>query len=112
MLSNTDMADLRTSLETERSNLVARLTELGDGDGGSLSFDQNFADSSQVTAERGEVEVLLGSLRESLVKVEDALRRLDEGTYGFCENCHEPIVAARLEAMPDARRCMTCASLR
>ncbi len=65
-----------------------------------------------MTAERGEVEVLLGSLRESLVKVEDALRRLDEGTYGFCERCHEPIAPARLEAMPDARRCMTCASLR
>jgi len=112
MLSNTDMADRRTSLETERSNLVARLGELGDGDAGSLSFDQNFADSSQVTAERGEVEVLLGSLRESLAKVEDALRRLDEGTYGFCENCQEPIPTARLEAMPDARRCMSCASLR
>ena len=91
---------------------MARLGELGDGDGGSLSFDQNFADSSQVTAERGEVEVLLGSLRESLAKVEDALRRLDEGTYGDCERCHEPIPSARLEAMPDARRCMTCASLR
>jgi len=112
MLSNTDMADLRTSLETERSNLVARLGELGDGDAGSLSFDQNFADSSQVTAERGEVEVLLGSLRESLAQVVDALGRLDDGTYGFCERCHEPIAPARLEAMPDARRCMNCASLR
>jgi RNA polymerase-binding transcription factor DksA len=112
MLSDTDLVDLRTSLETERSNLLARLGELGDGDGGSLSFDQNFADSSQVTAERGEVEVLLGSLRESLGHVEDALRRLDDGTYGTCERCREPISPARLEAMPDARRCMNCASLR
>ncbi|HVF13405.1 MAG TPA: TraR/DksA family transcriptional regulator [Acidimicrobiales bacterium] len=111
MESNTDLADRRTSLETERTNLLARLGELGDGDAGSLSFDQNFADSSQVTAERGEVEVLLGSLRETLVHVEEALRRLDEGTYGSCERCHEPIAAARLEAIPDARRCMNCASL-
>jgi len=112
MLSNTDLADRRTSLETEKSNLVARLGELGDGDAGSLSFDQNFADSSQVTAERGEVDVLLGTLRESLSQVEDALRKLDAGTYGVCERCGEPISPARLEAMPDARRCITCASLR
>jgi len=111
MLSDTVLADLRTSLETEKSNLRARLGELGDGDAGSLSFDQNFADSSQVTAERGEVEVLLGSLRESLAQVEDALRKLDEGGYGICERCHQPISPARLEAMPDARRCISCASL-
>ncbi len=112
MLSNTDLADRRTFLETEKSNLLARLGELGDGDAGSLSFDQNFADSSQVTAERGEVDVLLGTLRESLGQVEDALRKLDAGTYGVCERCREPIAPARLEAMPDARRCITCASLR
>jgi DnaK suppressor protein len=112
VLNDTVLADLRTSLEEERSNLRARLGELGDGDAGSISFDQNFADSSQVTAERGEVEVLLGSLRESLAQVEDALRKLDEGTYGFCDRCHEPIAPARLEAKPEARRCINCASLR
>ena len=111
MLSDTALADLRTSLETEKSNLRARLGELGDGDGGSLSFDQNFADSSQVTAERGEVEVLLGSLRESLSQVEDALRKLDEGSYGLCERCGKAIGPARLEARPEARRCIDCASL-
>jgi len=111
MLSDPVLADLRTSLEEEKSNLRARLGELGDGDAGSLSFDQNFADSSQVTAERGEVEVLLGSLRESLSQVEDALRKLDEGTYGACERCGKPIGDARLEAKPEARRCIDCASL-
>ena len=111
MLSNTDLADLRTSLETEKSNLVARLGELGDGHAESLAFDQNFADSSQVTAERGEVEVLLGSLRESLAQVEDALRKIDEGGYGVCERCQQPIAPARLEARPEARRCINCASL-
>jgi len=111
MLSKTDIADLKTSLETERSNLVARMGELGDGDAGSISFDQNFADTSQVTAERGEVEVILGTLRESLVQVEEALRKLAEGGYGICERCQQPIAPARLEAMPDARRCITCASL-
>ena len=60
MLTDSVLADLRKSLEEEQSNLLARLGELGDGQDGSLAFDQNFADTSQVTAERGEVDVLVG----------------------------------------------------
>jgi DnaK suppressor protein len=112
VLSDTTLADLRTSLEEERANLILRLAELGHGDAGSLSFDQNFADSSQVTAERGEVEVLLGSLRESLAEAEEALARLDSGTFGLCERCHQPIAPGRLEAKPSARLCIDCASRR
>lgn len=106
------LADLRTSLEEERANLALRLTELGNGDAGSLSFDQNFADSSQVTAERGEVEVLLGSLRESLSEVEDALVKFDSGGFGVCERCQQSIAPGRLEAKPSARLCIDCASRR
>jgi RNA polymerase-binding transcription factor DksA len=112
MLSNTVLADLRKFLEEEQTTLLARLGELGDGDAGSLSFDANFADTSQVTAERGEVDVLVGTLKETLVQVEDALRKLDEGTYGSCERCGLAIAPARLEAKPEARRCINCASLR
>ena len=103
MLSESTLSDLRASLEQERSNLQARLNEMGLS-GGELSFDQNFADSSQVTAERGEVEALAGSLRESLNDVEAALVKLDKGTYGICEGCGQPIAPARREATPAARR--------
>ncbi len=89
-----------------------RLSELGFGDSGSLTFDQNFADSSQVTAERAEVEALATSLQESLGEVEDALRKMDAGTYGTCEGCGQPIAPARLEAKPTARLCIECASRR
>ncbi|ERR1700761_4614840 len=102
-----DFADL---LEHERADLHRQLAELGFGDAGGLNYDANFADTSQVTAERGEAEVLAGELRETLADVEAALARLADGTYGVCEVCHEPIGAARLEAMPAARRCMACAS--
>ena len=106
------LADLRTSLQEERANLLLRLAELGDGNAGSLSFDQNFADSSQVTAERGEVDVLIGSLRESLVEVEDALVKFDAGGFGICERCQQAIAPGRLEAKPSARLCIDCASRR
>ena len=111
MLSESTLSDLRAELEQERSNLRARLAEMGLS-GGELSFDQNFADSSQVTAERGEVEALAGSLRESLNDVEAALTKIDEGTYGTCEGCGQPINPARLEAKPAAKLCMECASRR
>ena len=111
MLSESTLSDLRASLEQERSDLRARLNEMGLVSGGQ-AFDANFADSSQVTAERGEVEALAGSLRESLNDVEAALVKLDKGTYGTCEGCGQAIAPARLEAKPGARLCMECASRR
>jgi RNA polymerase-binding transcription factor DksA len=112
VLSEATLSDLRASLEQERSDLRARLAEMGLLSGGELSFDQNFADSSQVTAERGEVEALAGNLRESLNDVEAALVKLDNGTFGVCEGCGQPISPDRLEAKPAAKLCMECASKR
>jgi len=111
-MSDATLADLRTSLEDERAALVARLQEMGGVSDGGLALDQNFADSSQVTAERGEVEALAGTLRESLGDVEAALIKLDLGTFGTCEGCGQTIAPARIEAMPAARLCMDCASRR
>lgn len=101
----------RAQLEQEQSRIRAQLAQMGHG-GAGLSFDEGFADSGQVTAERGEVEALAGSLLETLEEVEAALAKLDSGGYGLCESCGEPIPEARLEAKPAARLCITCASSR
>lgn len=98
-------------LESERNRLLSQLDELGFGPNGSLNYDTGFADSSQVTAERGEAERLAADLHESLDDVEAALARVAEGTYGTCERCGRSISEARLEAMPTARRCLDCARL-
>ena len=89
-----------------------QLARLGHGDDADLDFDENFADSGQVTAERGEVEALSGQLSETLSDIEDALAKFENGTYGECESCHQRIPEARLEAMPAARLCIQCASKR
>ena len=103
--------DYAALLATEQGVLQAQLKELGYGDEGSgLNYDANFADSSQVTAERGEAERLATELREALDEVDAALARLHDGTYGACEVCGKPIGAARLEAMPAARRCIVDAA--
>src|SRR5215510_769028 len=103
---------VRDQLASERERLLEQLQRLGHGADASLDFDENFADSGQVTAERGEVEALAGQLEESLAEIDDALAKLDAGEYGVCESCHTEIADARLEAMPTARLCMTCASQR
>jgi len=105
-------ATQRAQLEEERAELRRQLAELGFGDDGRLEYDPNFADSSQVTAERGEAEALAASLRETLGEVEHALAKMADGTYGTCESCGNPIAPARLEAKPAARYCIDCASKR
>jgi DnaK suppressor protein len=48
---------------------------------------------------------------EMLREVEDALERLQAGTYGVCQRCSERIATARLKAIPFARLCVTCQEL-
>jgi RNA polymerase-binding transcription factor len=104
--------DFAALLRTEQAVLQAQLNELGFGDEGDtgLNYDSNFADSSQVTAERGEAERLATELRDSLDEVDAALARLAAGTYGICEVCGKPIGLTRLEAMPAARLCIVDAA--
>jgi DnaK suppressor protein len=112
MTSDQAQVDSRALLQAERDHLLAQLSELGfahAGDTG-LELDANFADTSQVTAERGETEMLVGELRGSLRDVEAAIERLEAGTYGICERCGNPIEAARLEALPATRFCIADAS--
>jgi RNA polymerase-binding transcription factor DksA len=102
-------ATYREQLTAERDRVREQLRHLGH-DGDRAGFDENFADSGQVTAERGEVEALVSSLLEALEDVDHALGKLDSGTFGVCEECGSPIADARLEAMPTARLCIADAS--
>lgn len=99
-------------LEKERTELQERLKELGVGDEERNAFDPNFADSSQVTAEKGELDALAASISEQLKEAESALVRLKSGKYGICESCKSEIAWSRLSAMPTARLCISCASKR
>ena len=108
-MSDTTAADPRAMLTAERERVRSELEAIGVDSGAN---DSGFADSGQVTAERGEIDALVGSLRDTLNDVDNALAKIDAGTYGRCEQCGEPIGAARLEAMPAAPLCITCASAR
>ena len=51
---------------------------------------------------------LRGRERSLLQKIDQALRKLDEGEFGVCEECEEPINVKRLEARPETDLCIRC----
>ncbi|MBP5628130.1 TraR/DksA C4-type zinc finger protein [bacterium] len=58
------------------------------------------------------MELMLGlasNQQKLLQQVNDALARIEDGTYGFCQMCGKPIPQARLEAIPEAELCLSCA---
>ena len=56
-----------------------------------------------------EINFILGDReRGKLQSIEDALSRIDEGSYGICENCESDIAPGRLDAMPFSRLCVSC----
>lgn len=105
MPDQTIPSSVRADLTAERDRLAAQIDALEPATSDSL-VDDNFADSGQVAAEKGENLSLAAQLRNELDEVERALEKLDAGTYGRCESCGEPIAPARLEAKPAARFCI------
>ena len=67
-------------------------------DAGTDNFDREFALS------------IVSSEQEALYEIEEALKRLEHGTYGLCEMCEKPVRKERLEAVPFARLCVHCQS--
>ena len=105
----------RRRLDEERANIGRQLIDMGiDTDTGApdnVAFEQGFADSGQATAEKARVLSMGEGLIEQLHEVDGALERIEQGTYGRCENCGKDIPVERLEARPVARLCMACKKL-
>lgn len=59
-----------------------------------------------------ELSLILGDRdREKLKEIDNALQRIEDGSYGICEECGEPIGEGRLKVMPFARVCVDCKAL-
>ena len=70
------------------------------------SLDQHQADIGTETFDREKDISILEQVEAELADVSHALRRIDEGTYGVCEACGQPLGDERLEAVPAARFCV------
>lgn len=100
----------RAALEDERRRLLARAAELDEEadvswwrDGG---HDGDEADTGSSSYERERAQSLARHARRILEQVDDALRRMDRGSYGRCERCGRWIEFERLEAVPYATLCL------
>ena len=68
--------------------------------------DEHDPEGATLAFERQHAAALLEAAREQVAAAEAALRRLDEGRYGVCERCGQPIGDDRLAARPAARTCL------
>jgi RNA polymerase-binding protein DksA len=111
-LTERDLAELRAQLEDERATLSARAAELLDEDDRSRATPATHAhgetERAVVDAERRVNAVLEAGARDALDEVVQALARIEDGTYGRCEDCDAQIPAERLRARPAARFCVRC----
>lgn len=80
--------------------------ELGDLSG----YDQHPADAATITFEREKDLAIEDGLKSELEQIEMAMGKIDAGTYGMCDRCKKPIDERRLEALPYATLCISCAS--
>jgi RNA polymerase-binding transcription factor DksA len=71
--------------------------------------DEHDPEGHTIAFERQQVAALLRDARSRLAQLEHALARLEDGTYGRCEVCGEPVSEERLAALPAAARCIGCA---
>jgi len=104
---------LRSRLEDERKHLIEELEQLRASIRPAEERREGspFGKREEEATESFELEKRLAlekRVRDSLADVEHALNKFEEGSYGLCDACGQPIDPARLEALPQASLCLNC----
>ena len=113
-LTSQEIGELRTRLESEREELDSQLTTIEDQAfaatqsdmSGDVGVDDESADAGTATFEREKELSIEQNVRDLIQKIDRALKRIDDGTYGICERCGKPIEKARLKALPYVDLCI------
>jgi RNA polymerase-binding transcription factor DksA len=114
-MTDIDIPQYRTRLLEERERVSHTVEFLERENPGSIadelgdivsSRDDNLGDTATATYDRELDHGLEEGAQQTLAAIDDALRRIDEGTYGTCEACGKPIAPERLAAIPWARLCI------
>jgi RNA polymerase-binding protein DksA len=119
-LTTQEIGELRTRLESEREELDAQLTTIEDQAfaatqsdmSGDVGVDDESADAGTATFEREKELSIEQNVRDLIQKIDRALKRIDDGTYGICERCGKPIEKARIKALPYVDLCIKDAQAR
>jgi RNA polymerase-binding transcription factor DksA len=118
-LSKEDAAKFRKLLLDLRDHLIDGVNFLAsdnlkrshrDASGELSGYSLHMADAGTDNFDREFALSLVSNEQEALYEIEEALKRLDQNTYGICGNCEKAILKARLEAVPFARLCVNCQS--
>lgn len=102
-----DEAGVRERLLAAKAELQERIDRIHE-----TARDPLEADSAEQAAQLGDVAVvaaLEAEAAQELAEIDAALKRLEEGSYGICTSCGEPISPARLQARPACAECLDCA---
>ena len=113
-LTAEEIDELRTRLEAERGELADQLTTIEDQAfaatqsdmSGDVGVDDESADAGTATFEREKELSIEQNVRDLIQKIDRALKRIDDGTYGICERCGKPIEKARIKALPYVDLCI------
>jgi RNA polymerase-binding transcription factor DksA len=103
-----DLERVRTDLVERRSEIVSeieRLTAPPEA-GANVAFGKRIGDGTTEAVERIATTATARSLTASLADIDRALAKIDDGTYGRCDECDAAIASARLEARPASVRCV------
>ncbi len=106
------MSDTRDILEAVCADLNAREKAVRTGSEmptGGISFGKRVGEGTSIAIERFADVAIHDQILAQITLVDRALARLDEGTYGVCQVCGEPIPEARLEVVAWADTCVACA---
>ena len=118
LLKKDEIEGFRNTLELLRSRLRGELTQMTDEalrrnqDNGSGNLSNVPLHMADVGTENYDQEFTLGLIENeqgTLDLVNEALDRLEQGAYGLCTACNEPIPRPRLQALPYTRHCIQCA---
>jgi DnaK suppressor protein len=113
-INKKELDDLKARLVAERKDLEAQYTELEESTfatnqselTGEMGFDEEYADAGTATFERERDLSLVNNLRDLMERIDKALAKMGEGTYGLCDRCGRPIEKLRLKALPYANLCL------
>jgi DnaK suppressor protein len=111
-LGDEDLAAYRSVLEEVRAELEHRAALLRDGADvptGGISFGKRVGEGTSIAVQRFEDVAIHGQAVQQLSAVEQALERLDAGTFGMCPGCNRQIPIDRLNVLPWADTCVACA---
>ncbi len=117
-MSKLNVEKFRKRIMEQRERLLAdrqRLRDHADSAAGVselVDFDVNHpGDQGTELFERGKDEALTANVDAQLAQIDDALAKIEAGTYGTCDRCGKPIAEARLEALPFVSLCISCQAL-